>query len=80
MSFIQYMKYKRGGNFVRVCTFVCKCSYIYMYTYFLLLMPTLLLSQATTCQYGPTEHVQNERAVRTNVMGYNGSHEYNDGM
>lgn len=58
---------------MRVYMYMCVYIYIYMSQWCLLkiLMPTLPLFWATTCQCAPTEHVWNERAVHMNVMGYN---------
>lgn len=51
---------------------VCIVTYICHNGVFLkILLPILPLFWATTCQYGPTEHVWNERAVLMNVVGHN---------
>ena len=73
MLFTQYSKYRVG-----------KCVSIHVYVYLhihmcsLILMPTLPLFQATTYQQGPNEHVYNDWAVHTDVMGYNEGHECNN--
>ena len=50
--FIQYLKC-RVGKCVSIHVYV----YLHIHMCFLTLRPTLPLFQATTCQYGPNEHV-----------------------
>ena len=63
----------------KVCVHTCIWVPTYTYVFFntQAYTPTF---PGNTCQYGPNEHVWNDWAVHTDVMGYNEGHEYNNEM